>query len=171
MRQEFEVKAPISPDVFFRDYSVHDYLENDLGKQRLLIEDMDGYPPGTYYSKEFFKDITKEDVQEAIDNFVHAVKAGRTNLLMYAVMRFGKSFTSLCWAKEIGARTVLVVSAKAEVREEWKKTVQSADNFNKDYVFLASEELSRSNSAIRNVLDDGRGVVIFLKILTNRDHR
>ncbi len=209
LRQEFEVKASISPDVFFRDYSVHDYLENDLGKQRLLIEDMDGYPPGTYYSKEFFKDITKEDVQkaildikrsytkkenkyrfynartflpqtytyastgnwtprpnqqEAIDNFVHAVKAGRTNLLMYAVMRFGKSFTSLCCAKEIGARTVLVVSAKAEVREEWKKTVQSADNFNKDYMFLASEELSRNSSAIRNVLKDGRGVVIFLTL-------
>lgn len=56
-----------------------------------------------------------------IKKFVTAVKAGRTNLLMYAVMRFGKSFTSMCCAKEIGAKVVLVVSAKADVREEWKK--------------------------------------------------
>lgn len=38
---------------------------------------------------------------------------------MYAVMRFGKSFTSLCCAKEMGesgAKLVLVVSAKADVK-------------------------------------------------------
>ncbi len=40
---------------------------------------------------------------------------------MYAVMRFGKSFTSLCCAKTKGYKLVLVVSAKADVREEWKK--------------------------------------------------
>ena len=33
----------------------------------------------------------RENQQEVIDNFVKAVANGRTNLLMYAVMRFGKS--------------------------------------------------------------------------------
>ena len=64
---------------------------------------------------------------------------------MYAVMRFGKSFTSLCCAKEIHAKTVLVVSAKADVREEWKKTVQQADNFNKDYEFLTGIDFSMTS--------------------------
>ena len=47
-------------------------------------------------------------------------------------MRFGKSFTAMCCAKAKNFKKVLVVSAKADVREEWKKTVQSADNFNQD---------------------------------------
>lgn len=206
---EFSADASIDEDVFFRDYSVHLFLENDLGKHRLSIEDMKGFPPGTYYSKEFFRDTTTKDVesaiadiyqshkdndnkyqfynaktalpetytyastgyweprpnqQEAIDNFVKAVDAGRNNLLMYAVMRFGKSFTAMCCAKEKHLKRVLVVSAKADVREEWKKTVQSADNFNKDYVFLSSEELLRDENAVSDALSKGTGVVIFLTL-------
>lgn len=206
---EFSADASIDEDVFFRDYSVHLFLENNLGKHRLLIEDMKGFPPGTYYSKEFFKDTTTKDVesaiadihqshknnnnkyqfynaktalpetytyastgyweprpnqQEAIDNFVKAVNAGRNNLLMYAVMRFGKSFTAMCCAKKKSLKKVLVVSAKADVREEWKKTVQSADNFNKDYVFLSSEELLRDENSVSDALGKGTGVVIFLTL-------
>ena len=52
-------------------------------------------------------------------------------------MRFGKSFTSLCCALEMKAQTVLVVSAKADVKDEWKKTVESAGNFS-EYVFIES---------------------------------
>ena len=78
------------------------------------------------------------------NNFVNAVDSGRTNLLMYAVMRFGKSFTAMCCAKAKSFKKVLVVSAKADVKEEWKKTIQSADNFNNEYIFLSSEELLRN---------------------------
>lgn len=102
--------------------------------------------------------------QTVIDNFKKAVKSGRNNLLMYAVMRFGKSFTSLCCAKEIGAKTVLIVSAKADVREEWKKTTQQAENFNKNYVFLSSEELLRDGNIVKDTLNSNRGVVIFLTL-------
>lgn len=206
---ELDLKATVDKEVFFRDYAVHDYLVTDLGKHRLVIEDMVGFPEGTYYSKEFFKDTTTADVKEAIydknrsyknndtryqfynsttalpetsvyastgylnprpnqqlaiDNFVKAVDNGRTNLLMYAVMRFGKSFTSLCCAKAKNYKVVLVVSAKADVREEWKKTVQSADNFNNDYVFVSSDELIRDDKAIKNTLDSGKGVVLFLTL-------
>ena len=45
-------------DVYFRDYSVHSYLENN-GKTRLT---RDVYPDKPY-SKEFFKDASKEDVE------------------------------------------------------------------------------------------------------------
>ena len=59
--------------------------------------------------------------QETIENFRAAIKKNRKNLLMYAVMRFGKSFTSMCCAVEMEAKLVVVVSAKADVEEEWKK--------------------------------------------------
>lgn len=205
----FDSKAIVSDDIFFRDYSVHDYLVTTLGKHQLLIEDMASFPSGTYYSKEFFKDTSTKDVQEAIDDitksyndnagrykfynsstalpetytyassgywtprpnqqqavdkFVDAVNNGRNNLLMYAVMRFGKSFTSLCCAKAMKYKLILVVSAKADVREEWKKTVQSADNFNNDYTFISSDDLLRDENIIRNIIDSGKGVVIFLTL-------
>lgn len=205
LKKEYENMATINDDVFFRDYSVHQYFENDLGKHRLTSAEY----PDVYFSNEFFQDVLIEHVDAAITDirenyaentgkykyydantqlpetftyastgewkmrpnqedtvkrFVDAVDSGHTNLLMYAVMRFGKSFTSLCCAKAKGYKVVLVVSAKADVREEWKKTVQSADNFNKDYVFISSEELLNDENVITNTLNDGKGVVIFLTL-------
>ncbi len=205
LQKEYENVATINDDIFFRDYSVHQYLENDLGKHRLTPTEY----PNVYFSNEFFKDVLINHVNAAITDiqnnyaqntgkykyydansqlpetftyastgewkmrpnqedtvkrFVAAVDSGHTNLLMYAVMRFGKSFTSLCCAKAKSYKVVLVVSAKADVREEWKKTVQSADNFNRDYVFISSEELLRDEDTITNTLNDGKGVVIFLTL-------
>lgn len=205
LQKVYENVATINDDIFFRDYSVHQYLENNLGKHRLTPAEY----PDVYFSNEFFKDVLIEDLDAAItdiqDNysqntgkykyydansqlpetytyastgewkmrpnqedtvkrFVAAVDSGHTNLLMYAVMRFGKSFTSLCCAKAKGYKVVLVVSAKADVREEWKKTVQSADNFNEDYVFISSEELLRNEDTITNTLNGGKGVVLFLTL-------
>lgn len=202
----FEETAAVTPDIFFRDFSVRQFLELGLGKHRLTPGEL---PAETYYSKEFFKDTKVPELEAAIHdirrnhqdgghryqyyhagtnlpevhtyassgwweprpmqaetvrNFKAAVGKGRTNLLMYAVMRFGKSFTALCCAKEMAAKTVLVVSAKADVREEWKKTVQSADNFREDYAFLTAEELNRDENAIKRELERERGVVIFLTL-------
>lgn len=206
LKKEFEHTAAITDDIFFRDYSVHQYLENDLNKERLQKCEL---PNNIPYSKEFFKGTFIKDVsaaiddiednyknktgkykfydannklpetymyasagewkprpiqKETIDNFIHAINSGRTNLLMYAVMRFGKSFTALCCAKAMQAKFVLVVSAKADVREEWKKTVESADNFNKEYVFLSSESLKRDSSIINTAITSGNGAVVFLTL-------
>ena len=205
--EKYKEKASVNNEVFFRDYSVHTYLEDTLGKKRLqptdiLIE--------TYYSREFFKDTSVDDVrdaikdikdsyesgemaqyqyydssnktakdfvykstgywtprpnqQETIDNFKSAVDKGRNNLLMYAVMRFGKSFTALCCAKEIGAKIVVVVSAKVDVLDEWQQTVQSAENFCNDYVFLTSINLARNSNVIKENMQEGKGVVVFLSL-------
>lgn len=101
--------------------------------------------------------------QATIDNFMTAIAAGRRDLLMYAVMRFGKSFTSMCCAVEMGAKVVLVVSAKADVREEWKKTVESHMRF-EGYDFLESDNLLSNNTAISERLDAGKKVVVFLTL-------
>ena len=205
LKKEYAEKATIDENVYFRDFAVHQFLEEDLQKHRLEPFDL---PEGIYFSREFFEHASADDVREAVqdienqykknsgkyvyydaekrlpesyhyergpawelrpnqkeavDNFLMAVNNGRTNLLMYAVMRFGKSFTSLCCAKEINAQTILIVSAKADVREEWKKTVESAGNFS-DFVFLASDDLLRDEQAIKNVHDSDKTAVLFLTL-------
>ena len=203
--QQYEHSAQIDADTIFRDYAVHSFLEQEKGRQRLQPHTIKNLP---YYSREFFKNATAEDVedaikdiiqsaqeksskyplyspdhlpqtftyeriedfaprdnqQQAIDNFKVAVEAGRTNLLLYAVMRFGKSFTSMCCAKEIDARFVVIVSAKADVKEEWKKTVESHKYF-EGYHFLDSEALKRNENIVANTLaDPDKRVVLFLTL-------
>ncbi len=97
-----------------------------------------------------------------IENFKKAIKKRRTNLLMYAVMRFGKSFTSMCCAKEINSKLVVVVSAKADVKLEWKKTVESHVDFS-EYVFLTSDDLKKNNKIVAKTLKNKK-VVVFLTL-------
>ena len=205
LEKQYENKAIIDEETYFRDYAIHQYLENDLNKQRLKQDDL---AEGIYYSREFFKeteildiDNAIEDIKEnyqvnsskyeyyssnnrlpktyhyqrggnwdlrpnqeaAVDNFIQAVNNGRKNLLMYAVMRFGKSFTSLCCALEMKAQTVLVVSAKADVKDEWKKTVESAGNFS-EYVFIESSDLLANEKVISEKHLEGKKIVIFLTL-------
>lgn len=203
LKKEYEEKAMVDENTFFRDYAVHHYLENDLNKNRINPNDFSDI----YVSNEFFKETSVIDVESAIediqksyeenlmkyqyynadsrsrtieryvstgywkprpnqqaviDKFIEAYKKGRNNLLMYAVMRFGKSFTSMCCALEMDANIVVIVSAKADVKEEWKKTVESAENFN-EYDFLTSEDLLDEN-IIKNKRKDNRRLAIFLTL-------
>lgn len=209
LEQKFEGSAKITDDVYFRDFAVHYFLESEKRRVRLKASDLS---EGGYYSKEFFREATVDDVEEAIadihedynsksgkyhyydsktqlpttekyastgmwfprpnqqatiDAFKTAVANGRTHLLMYAVMRFGKSFTSMCCAKEIGANLVVIVSAKADVRDEWRKTVESAENFRNDYEFFSSADLENNYSIVTDTLDhptDPKKVVVFLTL-------
>lgn len=203
--QQYEHSAQIDANTIFRDYAVHTFLEQEKGRERLQPHTIEKLP---YYSREFFKGATSEDVeaaikdilqsarensrkyplytsdrlpqtftyartenytprnnqQQAIDNFKAAVEAGRTNLLLYAVMRFGKSFTAMCSAKEINARFVVIVSAKADVKEEWKKTVESHKYF-EDYHYLDGEALKQNETVIANTLSDPhKKVALFLTL-------
>lgn len=101
--------------------------------------------------------------QKTVDNFREAIKKGRTNLLMYAVMRFGKSFTSMCCAVEMNAKLVVVVSAKADVKEEWKKTVESHIKFD-GYCFLDSTSLLTSDTIIAEKQKAKEKIVLFLTL-------
>lgn len=212
LEKHFEESASVSEDVYFRDHSVHHFLEYDLGRVRLLPTDL---ALGKYYSREFFKSASPEDVdsaiqdirrdhsekrgrytffdavdrlpaifrhvrgpawglrpnqQAAVDSFAAAVEAGRSNLLMYAVMRFGKTFTSLMCAKRMHAEAVLVVSAKADVKGEWKQTVESAGNF-EDYVFLDAEDLLADAAVIDDARAEHDCVVVFLTLQDLQGHQ
>lgn len=111
--------------------------------------------------------LPRPNQQATIDAFKRAVANGRTHLLMYAVMRFGKSYTSICCAKEMGAKLVVVVSAKADVRDEWRKTVESAENFRNEYEFFSSDDLKNNYSIIPHILEDPtdpKKAVVFLTL-------
>jgi hypothetical protein len=107
--------------------------------------------------------VPRPNQQETIDRFKEVIRKGRTNLLMYAVMRFGKSFTSMCCAKEMDANMVMVVSAKADVKEEWKRTVESHSRF-EGYSFLDSDSLLQNDSHISEMLKAKEKIVLFLTL-------
>jgi len=87
----------------------------------------------------------RDNQQVVIDNFSLKANSGRTNLLMYAVMRFGKSITSMWCAKEIDAKLTIVVSAKADVKSEWKHTVEGHKDFS-GYRFMETSDLKSGMS-------------------------
>ncbi len=206
LEKRFAWVAKVNDETFFRDHAIHYYLENDAKRIRLLpniITDI------AYYSKEFFKDTSTQDIEDAIEDikdshiqnsskyqyyqfqdsripithtynrvedydprpnqqqtiekFKEAIAKGRNNLLMYAVMRFWKSFTSMCCAVEMDANIVLIVSAKADVKGEWKKTVQSHVRFTW-YNFLESNDLLASSTIITENQERGEKLVIFLTL-------
>jgi len=98
-----------------------------------------------------------------IESFKTALKKDRRNLLMYAVMRFGKSFTSMCCAVEMKAKFVVVVSAKADVKEEWKRTTESHVKF-EGYSFLDSNSLLQSENIISEKQKKNEKIVLFLTL-------
>ena len=205
LTKQYDSKAKVADDVYFRDYSVHRFLELEKNRKRLKQSDLNN---DTYFSNEFFKGTSANDVKEAIhdissdyanktnkyqfynasnrltetfmfdrtetyeprpnqkktiDAFKTAINNGRTNLLMYAVMRFGKTFTSMCCAVEMKADFVVIVSAKADIMLEWKKTVESHVKFS-DYDFITSDDLLRDSTIIPTKLSNGGKIAIFLTL-------
>lgn len=204
----FDTVAKVDNETFFRDHAIHNFLEIK-GRTR-LTKDILGQID-IYYSKEFFKDATKNDLEEAIidikdcynrnepkyqyykfeeshipithiysrtvdyeprpnqkatiDKFKEVIAKNEfpRNLLMYAVMRFGKSFTSMCCAIEMNAKFVVVVSAKADVKNEWKQTVESHVKFD-GYYFLDSNSLLESETVISDKFAEGKKIVLFLTL-------
>lgn len=201
--KKYEALAKVDEKTYFRDYSVHEFLETN-GFRRIDKADV---KQDIYISNEFFKGAKKENVEEAIkdiqksfeekdnrysfydvdehlplgdfdferdadwkprnnqqeviNNFIEAVNAGRKNLLMYAVMRFGKSFTSLCCAKKMKAKLVVVVCGKTAVSTEWKENVQRPKILN-GFEFVDSVRMKANPSVVSEKLKDGKTVVVFL---------
>ena len=128
----------------------YQFYSPDHLPQTFTYERTDCYPP-------------RANQKQVIENFRNAIAAGRTNLLLYAVMRFGKSFTAMCCAKEMNAKIVVIVSAKADVKQEWKKTVESHVYFN-GYKFLDSDSLQSNETVIADTLATGNKVTLFLTL-------
>ena len=163
---------PYYSNEFFRDTSKKDI--------NAAIEDIKNSYKKNSYKYQFYKfdssrvPIThtytrnenyspRPNQQATINKFIVALKNGRTNLLMYAVMRFGKSFTSMCCATEMKAKVVIIVTAKADVKEEWKRTVESHFRFS-DYEFTDSDTLLQGERVIKKKIKGGKKIVLFLTL-------
>ena len=105
----------------------------------------------------------RENQAQVIQNFKMAVENGRKNLLMYAVMRFGKTFTAMCCACEINAHLIIIVSAKADVRREWKGIIERHKRFER-FAFVDSETLDRTPNIISMLLENNKDVALFLTL-------
>ncbi len=204
LTKEFTETAVID-DAYFRDYSVHSFLRDSLGKMSIDVTEPDLVD---MYSREFFKNVSVEDVENAIFNIREdyasdspekkytyyklaekkpadfhwnhdqhwelrpnqeavvsnfLTKRDKSELLMYAVMRFGKSFTAMYCALVTPAQKVLIVSAKADVVSEWKATVEKPDCFS-EYKFLVDSDFINDKNAIQNAIDSGNKVAVFLTL-------
>jgi len=137
------------------------HKNNDTKYQLYKFEDSHIPIVHTYNRTEDYE--PRPNQKETIKRFTDALNKGRNNLLMYAVMRFGKSFTSMCCAVEMNAKIVLIVSAKADVREEWKKTVESHKKFD-GFTFLDSNSLLQSDSIIKEKIEANENIALFLTL-------
>ncbi len=205
LKKEWMHSAQIE-NAYFRDYSIHAFLTNELGKKSLEETNPQLL---SVYSREFFEGVQVSDVEKAVVDIQNDYKSDNPNkkysyynladtkpanfhwvhdqewelrpnqrqvvddflckykkkkvLLMYAVMRFGKSFTAMMCAREMNAEKVLVVSAKADVATEWKATVEKPRCF-KDYAFLLDTDFERNPDEIKNTLSSGKRAVTFLTL-------
>ncbi|MFN3968211.1 Eco57I restriction-modification methylase domain-containing protein [Flavobacterium sp.] len=172
LQRETFIDIPYYSNEFFNETTKSDvedaikdigtsYINNDL-KYQFYKFDTSRIPiTQTYTRTQDYE--PRPNQQETIDSFKEALNKGRKNLLMYAVMRFGKSFTTMCCAVEMKAKFVMVVSAKADVKEEWKKTVESHLKFD-GYIFLDSNSLLQSDTIINEKIEANEKIVIFLTL-------
>ncbi len=192
LTKEYSETAKIEDaGLFFRDYSVHKYLEEKSYRSLKVVEEDKKKYDVSKFSVEFYKDVKVKDVKDAIedirkdaesenpekkytfyrvsedatkadlakfiyvrnkdwklrDNQKDVVQAYVNNInksdefLMFAVMRFGKSFTAMHCALATGCEKILIVSAKADVASEWKRTVEAPICFD-GFRFLCDSDLS-----------------------------
>lgn len=207
LEEVYRGSAAVSDDVFFRDYAVHQFIEEDLNLHRLQREEITS---DIYYSNEFFHNATREHVESAVEDirsdfsantgryhfyrfdesrvreerhyprcdkefvpreeqeetvrrFLEAKAKGRTNLLMYAVMRFGKSFTAMLCAKAMDAMLVVVVCGKTAVADEWQRNVEIPKNF-EGYSFKTRADLDSNHNLLSEAKASGQRIVLFLTL-------
>lgn len=117
--------------------------------------------------------------QDAINKAIDAMNRGCTDLLLSAVMRFGKTHCCYEIIKESqNIKYVLVTSAKADVRAAWKDDINHED-FLDNFVFVelpsdgsltiskknqkgVYEEVKKENpNKIKQYIDEGKTVIVF----------
>jgi hypothetical protein len=166
-----EIDGPYKSREFFKNATQKDLNDaiNDIkksasindGKYKFFTSD---HLPETFtYARGSLNYALRPNQEQTVERFKNALNKGHTNLLMYAVMRFGKSFTAMSCALEMKAKLIVVLSAKADVQTEWKQTIEAHENF-LEYDYLNKESLDNSNSIISDKINSGRKILIFLTL-------
>ena len=141
-----EYKRLLNGELSFDDREkLSDKLIEDIIKQ-MKMNIKNGTADFKIFSYETKQEASKEwgspqtynntDLQEeAINNGVAAIKKGAKNILMAAVMRFGKTHAAYEIVKKAKLKRVIVTSAKADVRAAWRDDINHK-HFYKDFVFI-----------------------------------
>lgn len=157
----FEEAVPADIDEAIAD--ITDSANKNDGRYKFYSM-QDGRMPEEFHFTRDEEPLTPRPNQaDAINRFENAIKNKRTHLLMYAVMRFGKSFTAMCCAQKMDADLVLVVSAKADVKGEWKKTVEKFKNF-EEYLYVSSEDLKANHKLLSDAKKKKQKIVVCLTL-------
>lgn len=101
--------------------------------------------------------------EEVVNRFKNAVDAERKNLLLYAVMRFGKTFTTLYCAQEKNYKKILVLTGKADALVGWKECVQKNTNF-ENFRYIDKTSLKVQPNIISETLRAGKTVITGLTL-------
>lgn len=110
----------------------------------------------------------QKDVVDAFVNMVVHTKFRKA--LMFACPRFGKSFTALECARAVDSRLTVVLTAKTDVVDEWRKNVMVPANY-EDCVFVSRDDAKKFINAYgdtdyihyyRDV--EGKRVVVFMTL-------
>lgn len=140
-----------------------DFLSTSGDKKYVYLKIEDNSVREEHWARteEFF---LRDNQQEVIDNIISVAKDKDVtpNYLLFAVMRFGKTFVALESAKVLESKLTVVVSAKSDVKCEWKQNLESHKDF-EGYVFLDSINLRDSLTAIEDALKENN-VVLFLTL-------
>lgn len=112
----------------------------------------------------------RDNQQKVVDNLLSVVgdPSVTPNYLLFAVMRFGKTFVALQAAKALDSKLTVVVSAKADVKSEWQQNLESHNDF-EGFIFLDSESLVDSETTLSDALSDNK-VVLFLTLQDLNGH-
>jgi len=157
----FEGAIPADIDEAIADIT-DSAIKND-GRYKFYSLQDGRLPEEFHYTRDEEPLTPRPNQADAIERFKNAIKNKRTHLLMYAVMRFGKSFTAMCCAQKMDADLVLVVSAKADVKGEWKKTVEKFKNF-EEYQYVSSEDLKANHKLVSDAKKNRQKIVVCLTL-------
>ena len=120
-------------------------------------------PVETHYVRNEKPFKPRDEQAQTVQHFLKAKEEGRKNLLMFAVMRFGKSFTSMLCAQAMDAKLVVVLCGKTSVEDEWKRNVEIPKNF-EGYSFKNRLDLDNNHHLISEAKANGERIVLFLTL-------
>lgn len=124
-----------------------------------------------------FKNTPLQD--EAIQEGIRIYKSGQSKMLLAAVMRFGKTHVAYSIAKGVGAKFVLVSSAKVNTKAEWRNGIYHVNfrnavfvEFNGKYDLLVSDRMLHwykhpvpiTSFSIDDCISAGKMVIVFASL-------
>ena len=142
--------------------SMYDYLQADNKHAIMSYDRTQSFAPREY----------QQNVIDKIYNYFTKTMntdTAKTNMifLLTAPTRSGKTFTALHGAKrlvtQLDKSITLVVSGKADVMDEWKKSCESHVDFD-NFVFLTKRNFDEDTDIVKKLYNDNKHIMVFFTL-------